>query len=301
MKQNTASQRIADLLREKIRRGELRPGARLPSARQIVSEHGVALATATRVLALLQRERLVRAIPGIGTVVRARDDGPELSRERIVHTAIAIADDEGLAELSMRMVASELGVATMSLYRHVPSKEELVLGMIDAVMTDSLALTRRRIGEARGSWRAQLEQLARSQWAAYTRHPWIASALSMTRPQLVPSGMQHTEWVLAALAQSGLPPAATLRTGVAFIGYIRGLAMSVEPERDAEKDSGLTSQEWMESQEAQFAAVMPRFPTLARLSSLSAVDMSLDALFECGLRCFLDGIAAHARSGGGME
>lgn len=294
MKQNTASQRIADRLREKIRRGELRPGDRLPSARQIVAEHGVALATATRVLALLQRERLVRAIPGVGTVVRARDDGPELSRDRIVRTAIAIADDEGLPALSMRAVASELGVATMSLYRHIPSKEELVLRMVDAVMCDSLAATRRRSGQSRGTWRARLSQIARTQWAFYSRHPWVASALSMTRPQLVPSGMQHTEWVLEALSESGLPADATLRTGVAFMAYIRGLAMSVEPERNAEQDTGMNSEEWMASQETKFAAVLPRFPTLGRLSGLTNVDMSLDALFECGLSCFLDGIEAHA-------
>lgn len=297
MKQNTASQRIADQIREKIRRGELRPGDRLPSARQLVSEYGVALATATRVLAVLQRERLARAIPGVGTVVRAREDGPELSRERIVRTAIAIADDEGLPALSMRMVASELGVATMSLYRHVPSKEDLVLRMIDSVMSDSLALMRPRRDPHKRSWRARLEQIARSQWALYSRHPWVASALSMTRPQLLPSGMQHTEWVLEALAGSGLSPAAVLRTGVAFMAFIRGVAMSVEPERHAEQDTGMDSEQWMAAQEAQFATVLPRFPTLARLSGLTDVDMRLDALFECGLGCFLDGIEAQAARG----
>ena len=66
MKQNTTSSRIADRVRERIRRGELRPGDRVPSARQIARENGVALATAMKVLAQLQRERLVRAVPGIG-------------------------------------------------------------------------------------------------------------------------------------------------------------------------------------------------------------------------------------------
>src|SRR5262245_51012513 len=79
--QNTASHRVAAELRARIRSGALAPGERIPSARGITAEFGVALATAQKVLATLRREGLVRAIPGVGTVVRARGSGPELSRE----------------------------------------------------------------------------------------------------------------------------------------------------------------------------------------------------------------------------
>ncbi|WP_434418114.1 TetR/AcrR family transcriptional regulator C-terminal domain-containing protein [Nannocystis pusilla] len=295
MKQNTTTRRIADRLREQIRRGALGPGDRVPSARQIARDDGVALATAMKVLTQLQRERLVRVVPGVGTVVRAREDGPELSRERVVRAAIAIADDEGLAALSMRAVATELGVATMSLYRHVPGKDELVLAMVDAVMNDSLAPARPVLAQQAG-WRARLERLARLQWELYTRHPWLAPALSMTRPQLSVSGMQHTEWALAALIEAGFPPAPAMRTCVAFMAHVRGLAMSVEPEREAERDTGMNSEEWMAAQEQRFAAVMPRFPRLAQVSEIADLDMSLDALFECGLACFLAGVEVQVRA-----
>ncbi|WAS96733.1 TetR/AcrR family transcriptional regulator C-terminal domain-containing protein [Nannocystis punicea] len=295
MKQNTTAGRIADRVREQIRRGSLRPGDRVPSARQLARDEAVALATAMKVLSQLQRERLVRVVPGVGTVVRGREDGPELSRERVVRAAIAIADDDGLAALSMRAVATELGVATMSLYRHVPGKDELVLAMIDAVMNDSLVTSRPALAQQVG-WRARLEQLARMHWELYTRHPWLAPALSMTRPQLSVSGMQHTEWVLAALLDAGFSPAAAMRTCVAFMAHVRGMAMSVEPEREAERDTGMNSEEWMADQEQRFAAVMPRFPALARISEIADLDMSLDALFECGLACFLAGIEVQLRA-----
>jgi AcrR family transcriptional regulator len=292
MKQNTASQRIAAALRAQIRSGALAPGAPVPSARQLVREHGVALATAAKVLAMLRRERLVRVVPGVGTIVRGPDGGPDLSREHIVHTAVAIADDEGLAALSMRGVAAEMGVATMSLYRHVPSKDELLVAMIDAVMAEQPLPAR-----SKGGWRARLEAIAALHWEGYARHPWLAHALSLTRPQASPSGMAHTEWVLDALTELGMDPATALRTGVAFIGYIRGMAMSVEPERQAEQDTGLSSQQWMDAHEDTFAPLTARFPTLARLSRVPDVDMGLDAIFASGLRCFLDGLE-HAWGGG---
>nr|BFE78929.1 hypothetical protein GCM10020093_015300 [Planobispora longispora] len=116
---------------------------------------GVAMATASKVLAELRRRELVRAVPGVGTVVAApavpsvpvpaptarrdrsggpvtaRNGGDEDEREGVVRAAVRIADAEGIAALSMRRLATELGVATMSLYRHVRDKDELVLLMTD--------------------------------------------------------------------------------------------------------------------------------------------------------------------------
>lgn len=290
MKQNTVTTRVASELRARIRSGELAPGARVPSARQIVREWGVALATATKVLALLRREGLVRVQPGIGTVVRVGERGVELSRERIVQAAIAIADDEGTDALSMRTLARELGVATMSLYRHIASREELIEQMADAVLAEE------KLPPATSGWRKRLEALAHQQWEGYRRHAWLAQTLSMTRPQALKNGMRHTEAVLAALEELRLEPETLLRTGVAFLAYVRGMAVSLEAEQRAEQDTGLDSDEWMATQEPTFAPMLSGLPILARLSRMPDTDMSLDALFECGLRCFLDGLATRAAS-----
>jgi DNA-binding transcriptional regulator YhcF (GntR family) len=159
VKKNTASERIAAEIRAKIRSGALAPGAPIPSARALMRSHGVALATAAKVIERLRRERLVRIVPGVGTVVRESSDGPELSLARVVEAAIAIADDEGLAGLSMRAVATEVGVPTMSIYRHVPSKDDLVVAMVDAAMAELQPPVL-----PRATWREKLEAIARVHW-----------------------------------------------------------------------------------------------------------------------------------------
>jgi AcrR family transcriptional regulator len=288
MKQNTASARIVAGIRAEIRSGALAPGDLAPSARQIVRDEGVALATATKVLALLRREGLVRSKPGVGTVVLG-ERSPDLSREKVVAAAIAIADDDGTDALSMRTLARELGVATMSLYRHVKSREDLVALMVDAAFAER-PLPR----FAREGWRARLEAIARVQWDGYRRHPWLAHALSMTRPTATKHGMRHTEAVLAALAPLKLGDARTLQTGVAFIAYVRGMAASLEAEMRAEQDTGMTREEWMDANEASFAAHLAEMPELTRMGAVADVDMSIDALYACGLRCWLDGVASAA-------
>jgi AcrR family transcriptional regulator len=289
VKQNTASKRIATEIRRRIRAGELAPGDRAPSARSIVREWQVALATATKVLAHLKREGLVRAKPGVGTIVLG-ERGPELSLERIVDTAIAIADEEGTDGLTMRSLAKELGVATMSLYRYVRSREDLLTMMADAVLAEDSPPPRER-----RTWRAQLELLLLRQWAAYCRHPWIAHQLSMTRPQALRHGTLHTESILEALADLRLDPMTTLRSGVTLLAYVRGMASALEQERAAERDTGQGVAEWVASRQDELAPLVEELPHLGRLSAGANGDMGLTALFECGLGILLDGLEARAR------
>src|SRR6266536_5823191 len=194
--------RIATELRRRITSGELGVGDRLPSARQITQEWGVAIATATKVLATLRRAGLARPVPGVGTVVaapsqvdtpRRREVEPGPTREAIVRAAIRIADEEGLSALSMRRVAAEFGLAAMSLYRHVSGKDELLLLMTDAVYGEE------QLPDSVPDWRGALELHARRQWAACRRHPWIARLISFTRPMLAPNGMAYTEWAMRVL------------------------------------------------------------------------------------------------------
>src|SRR3954469_25210457 len=102
--------RIVREVRRRIESGELRPGDRAPSARAITREWGVAIATATKAHAALREEGLTVSRPGVGTVVAGpaprRDH--ELTRDRVVAAAIAIADAEGMAEVTMRRLAAAL-------------------------------------------------------------------------------------------------------------------------------------------------------------------------------------------------
>jgi DNA-binding transcriptional regulator YhcF (GntR family) len=277
------SARIAEEIRRRITSGELKPGDRVPSARQITQAWGVAIATASKALAMLRAEGLVRAVPGIGTVV-----DQVLSQQRIVAAALAIADSEGLAAVSMRRVAHELGMATMSLYRYVPGKDDLVMLIADAAFAEDKLPATPPYG-----WRARLEVVARLQWKIYHKHPWLAGAMSITRPQLVANGMAHTEWTLQAIDGLGLSPEMSLVVALTVIGYVRGVAVSLEMETQAEQDTGLSNDAYMTAQEAQFRAVFAggAFPTLARMSAQPEIDFGLDTLFEFGLARLLDGLA----------
>jgi AcrR family transcriptional regulator len=302
------SSRIVAELRRRIRSGELTPGDRVPSARQITAEWGVAIATATKVLAALQSEGLVRAVPGVGTVVstvdaarpaapapavratRRRDAGAAdggLTRERIAEVAIRVADSEGMAALSMRRVATDLDLPTMSLYRYVRSKEELILLMIDIVFTDCPPPT------DAGDWRSRIEALLRVQWTACRQHPWIARAISFTRPLMAPNAMDHTEYALQALEGLGLDPTVMIYVVLAVTGFTVGTAVNLELEAEAEQDTGVTSSEWMEERDPAFEGLTAsgRFPQLRRLSEIPDFDIDLDALFEFGLTRMLDGLA----------
>jgi DNA-binding transcriptional MocR family regulator len=117
--------RIADEIRRRIDSGELSPGDRVPSTRAITREWGVAVATATKALAVLRQEGLVQPTTGVGTMVRRTGPGPGRPRgaageppdirRRIIRTAMELADTEGLPALSMRRVASALSMPTMAL------------------------------------------------------------------------------------------------------------------------------------------------------------------------------------------
>ncbi|WP_280722375.1 TetR/AcrR family transcriptional regulator C-terminal domain-containing protein [Kitasatospora sp. MAA4] len=304
--------RIVAEIRRRIVDGELRTGDRVPSTRQITQEWGVAMATASKVLAALRQEGLVQARPGVGTVVTAelvpapqapppssvrrpaREGEHGLSRERIVRAAIAIADAEGIAPLSMRRVAAELGVAPMALYRHVPGKDELVTLMADTAIGDTSYPDDPPVG-----WRARLELVGRLQWEVFKRHPWLAPAMSITRPAPSPNAMRHGEWAISAMDGLPLDPATKLHAHLLLFSYVRGIAFNFELQAQAEQESGITDEEWMDAQESVMRTRMSSgaFPAFSQLmreldatSGTAGFDSSLDTLFEFGLTRLLDGL-----------
>ncbi|MBO0684945.1 MAG: TetR/AcrR family transcriptional regulator C-terminal domain-containing protein [Candidatus Dormibacteraeota bacterium] len=293
---------IAEELRRQIEAGELAPGQRVPSTRAIVERWGVAMATATKVLTELRREGLVRAVPGVGTVVDVQsrpkpatpaprrqgisDGGP--TSERIVAAGIAVADAEGLGAVTMRRVAGEVGIATMSIYRHVEDKDDLLLRMLDAVFGEW-----RFPPEPPPGWRAQVEMAARTFWEACRRHPWLASAVSITRPLPTEGGLPFSEFLLTALDGLGLDHQTTFTAYITLVNYVRGMALNLEQEAEAEAVTGVDSEEWLDAQAPRMQAMVDlgTFPVFTRYVS-QEYDFSLDQLFEFGLGRLLDGLAA---------
>jgi AcrR family transcriptional regulator len=296
------SAEILASIRRRIAAGELKPGDRVPSTRQITRQWGVAMATATRVLTTLQQEGLVVARPGIGTVVaiapspvtvtpRVRTTPPDVTREDVVRAAVAIADAEGSAALSMRRVATELGVATMSLYRHVPSKDDLLERMVDAVFGDH-----RLTSPPPADWLAALSTAGGRLWQIFRRHPWAAPVMSLTRPQVTPNVLAYSEWVMSAMAVAGLEPRRIFQVHLTLFSYARGLAVSLEPEAMAEQETGLTYDEFIDTQDTAFTTLLSSgaFPTFQAVAAGADFDLDLDEQFQFGLRHLLAGFAGLA-------
>lgn len=289
---------IAAELRRRIETGELLPGDRVPSTRALVRDYGVAMATATKALQMLQTEQLVHASPGVGTVVgppprsrRTAVDGvPDLNRDEVVRMGIAIADAEGLAMVSMRRIATELGVSTMALYRYVGGKDALVVQMVDA------ALGEFPLGKTPEHWRDAVTLVARVHWSAYRKHLWLASAISLSRPQLAPRLLPHTDVVLGALR--GMDKSAALSTMISLFAYVRGIALVMESEAQAEQDTGVTADEWVVQQSDRLAEMVAG-GNLTAFRDLLADDFDytydLDQLFEFGLNVYLDGLSTRLR------
>lgn len=305
--------RIVDDIKRRIADGELLVGDRVPSTRQLAKDWDVALATAAKALARLGQEGVVVAEPRVGTVVAGsparaprrphgdphgrEDPARDLTRDRVVRTAVEIADAEGLSALSMRGVAGRLGVATMSLYRHVGSKDDLVELMIDQVLGEFPLPA-----EPPPGWRARLEVAARVQWAAYRRHPWLTRITSLTRPLPSPSLLKHAEWALAAVDGHGLDPESMMHVHILLYSYVEGIAANFELEAQAQAATGLTEDEWMRAQDARLTAVAtsgayPTFVDVIRRMG-GDFDFDLDRLFEFGLRPLLDGLAGIIEAAG---
>ncbi len=293
----SASERIADELRRRIETGELAPGALLPSARQITRDWHVAIATATRVHAILRDAGLAETVPGVGVVVRRPNAASRPRRSPIgttrsaviVATAVAIADAEGLESVSMRRLAVELETAPMSLYGHVADKDDLLLKMLDVTMSEWRAPER---GDA--GWRDCLEAAARGLWQTFRRHPWLASALSLTRPAAVSGGISWTEWILDALAEPVPDLTRRFDIYITLFAFVRGTAINLEAESAATASTGLDADQWMDTQLPTLRAIAdetarPHFTALVN----HPYDFSLDRIFEHGLGYLLTGLAAE--------
>lgn len=217
---------------------------------------------------------------------RERGSRPALSEEKIVRTAIRLADTEGIDALSMRRIATEMGSGTTSLYRHITSKDELIELMIDAVYGE-MPLPERS-GE---DWLAELAATARTFRAALLEHPWLAQQASR-RPALGPNVIKQSDHALGIVSRA--TDDATLAGMVvsAVNTFVLGSVASELAELEAQRTTGMTEDEWRDSVGAYVSQVVEsgEFPHFNR-RILEADDLDPAGRFEFGLTSLLAGIA----------
>lgn len=217
-----------------------------------------------------------------------RGPKPALSVERIVRAAIEMADAEGLVALSMRRIATALGVGAMSLYRYIPNKGVLVDLMIDEVYREDVAAAE----AVTGSWRERLATYGRQEWALYHRHPWVLQ-VPQGRPMLGPNAMTSTDIALRAVDGLGLTEDEMLSTVVLISSFTQGLAKTVIEANQAAERSGISDDEWWEIQEEFVgpAIVAGQLPMLTKVGEAGSFTSMFDS-FEFGLQLLLDGLEA---------
>jgi AcrR family transcriptional regulator len=204
-----------------------------------------------------------------------RGPKPALSLERITDTAIAIADGEGLAAVSMQRVAADLGFTKMSLYRYLPGKAELVALMLERAIGEPPAIDTR-------AWRTGLKEWSHRLLAAYLPHPWALEATVGPRP-LGPRELGWMECAAAILAQTGLTGSERLDTIAVLAGHVRMIAQQTGVNRQPEAQFIATITELLRDRGN-------RFPALAATMTAAAADGPQEQAFDFGLDRILDGL-----------
>jgi TetR/AcrR family tetracycline transcriptional repressor len=207
-----------------------------------------------------------------------RKNGTRLTRDHILQAALKILDEQGLAGLSMRKLASTLNVEAMSLYNHIKDKQDLLSGLAD------LVLSQIELPDASQPWSQRLETIALNLYGALIRHPAVVIVLATEQGS--PNDlkvMRGIDFMIAALAESGLSPRQQVNAyrgllamcfGFVF-AHTQGLSKTIEQAQE----------EWDNWSSPQWNADI--LPHLARLAPYF-MQTHADDDFQFMLRAYLD-------------
>jgi AcrR family transcriptional regulator len=205
-----------------------------------------------------------------------------LSRERVLRAAVALADQRGLDELTMRKLASELGVEAMSLYNHVKSKDDLLDGMIDVVFSEIDPPV------AEGGWKAELRKRAVSTRDALRRHRWAVGQME-GRTDHGLSNLRLHDAVLGCLRGAGFSIETTVHAYSMQDAYIYGFCLQ---EADMASRTPADFAAEAKRQMAAYEAALADFPHLLEVvgGHVAKVGYDYDSEFLYGLDVILDGL-----------
>ena len=210
-----------------------------------------------------------------------------LTRDRVLAAAIELADRGGVDALSMRKLGQELGVEGMALYRHVRDKDDLLDGLVDAVVAEI------EPSAPTGGWKAGMRALALAAREVMVRHPW-APALLVGRPTVGPATLAHIDAVLGILEAGGFP--IDLAHHALHVLGSRVFGFTQDPFNDTAdvRPDPVT-------QVAQARALGAVYPYVGKLAMAATHEGPLggcddDVEFAFGLDLILDGLDRRART-----
>ncbi|WP_378732002.1 TetR/AcrR family transcriptional regulator C-terminal domain-containing protein [Nocardia brasiliensis] len=220
--------------------------------------------------------------------------GPKqtVSVDAVVDAAVALADREGYAKVSIRAVAAELGLRPMSLYTYVPSKDALTVLMVDAVADEDAPISPHL------PVRERMAGIGRQARAELIAHPWLLE-VSPWRLVIGPGRMRRYERQLAAIDGIGLSDVAMDRVIAVLSEFATGNArMAVAAHRDTQV---MTDAQWWEVHGPFLTEAMPSdsFPLSSRVGAavgeLYQAPADPAGAFEYGLNRLLDGILGELK------
>ena len=214
-----------------------------------------------------------------------------LSKERVLHAAVALAARDGIESLTMRKLADELGAGAMSLYHYVPNKVELLDGMVDIVFSEI------ELPSPDDDWRTAMRRRAISTREALNRHRW-AVGLMESRTTPGPASLRLHNAVLGCLREAGFSIEATIQAYSVQDAYIYGFALQEKslPFDDTEGGAAVAEEQVREfaelADERQMGALADEFPYLAEVVAGHVAEVGYDfaAAFEYGLDLILDAL-----------
>jgi AcrR family transcriptional regulator len=206
-----------------------------------------------------------------------RGPKPALTLEQIADAAIAIADAEGLAAVSMQRVAADLGYTKMSLYRYLPGKAELVAAMVERALGRPPEIDRQ-------AWRAGLTTWANALLTACAGHTWAQEATTGSRP-IGPNELSWTEQALRVLPES-LTGAERMDTVATVAGHVRMIAGQAGPGAEAELEASMAR---------AMTEHADRYPAVSAAMADIVANGGTDDAFSFGLERILDGLEVLIR------
>jgi TetR/AcrR family tetracycline transcriptional repressor len=213
-----------------------------------------------------------------------------LTQEKVVRSAVDLLARVGLEALTLRRLATELGVSAPTIYWHVRNKRQLLDLMAEALVERTGRSTSPAPGQPWWEW---LSELARLQWRALTSHRDAALVVAGNRP--TDTALPGIEQVVASLVAVGFPPAEALRTILSIGNYVIGCAVEHQAETTRDPDP---------ERDARFLQRAGELPTLR--AAIAGLDdpgpQAGDAGFEYGLALLISGARAHhaALAGAGV-
>lgn len=211
-----------------------------------------------------------------------------LSRDTVLAAALALADEAGLAALTMRRVAQRLGVEAMSLYHHVANKDAILDGLVDLVFAEV------ELPTPEEAWRPAMRRRAASLRAALRRHPWAVGLLESRRNPGMET-LRHHDAVLGSLRTGGFTLAGAAHAFSLLDSYVYGFA--VQEASLAFDVTGQRPEELAALATGILAALpedLPHFNEMVRDHALQP-GYAYAAEFDIGLDLLLDGLE-RARS-----